>query len=112
MTRVNDLYPLRISDLGSVNLNDGLNPMLDLTLVADREFVASFCSAPTENLPAILGGHPCAEAVSVFSFPDVRLKCSLHSNQSVALVLVIIYQFTKTLMQKQENLKNNLLSTL
>ncbi len=67
---------------------DGLNPIFDLTLVADSEFVTPLCSATIEDLPAIFGRHPRAEAVCVFSFSDVRLKCSLHTLRPVALVFV------------------------
>ncbi len=58
---------------------DGQEPILDLTLVANSKFVTSFRAAPIKNFSSIFGCHPRAKAVRVLSFPDMRLKCALHT---------------------------------
>ncbi len=53
-------------------------PQLQLTFVADGEFVAALRPAPRKNLPPGLRRHPLTETMRVASLPFVRLKCPLH----------------------------------
>ncbi len=85
ITRENDLNPLRISDLGSVNLKGLDYHLRRLPFVAHGEFVATFCPAAIKYFSAVLCRHACAKAVRVLTFADVRLKCSLHASRIPSL---------------------------
>ena len=78
ITRVNDLYPLRISDLGSVNRKGLSQTRVVLTFVADRELVPAFCATATQHFSAVLCGHAGPKAVGIFPLSLVGLKGSLH----------------------------------
>lgn len=78
MTRVNDLYPLRISDLGSVNRKGLPQTRVVLAFVANREFMPAFGATSAQHFAAVLCGHAGPKAVGIFPLSFVGLKRSLH----------------------------------
>lgn len=77
------------------------------SLVADREFLASFCSSFLENSASVFSGHSFAETVLVASFSAAGLECSFHP--CVRKLFVSCFSKTTNIRSCGKNTKWNLI---